>query len=187
MNPNNPAPDDQHAPPTSNANHRRNGKVARLPKELRELVNVMLADGAPYPLIIQKLADQGHTLKPDNLSRWHAGGYQDWLKEQSWLEAMRARLDFAADIVQHPNGDLIEAASLRIAIIQMYRLLAGFDPVVLEPKISQQPSAYVRILTVLCKLTDGAVKLERHRQNKARYAALAPTPIAVNPARSDQL
>ena len=63
-------PDSNPQPATSdNPAHRRNGKVARLPKELRELVNVMLSDGTPYPAIIQKIAERGHALNPDNLSR----------------------------------------------------------------------------------------------------------------------
>jgi hypothetical protein len=168
--------DDHSSPPDSQTQstapgsspHRRNGKVARLPKELRELVNVMLNDGAPYPVIVQKIAEHGHDLNPDNLSRWHSGGYQDWLREQSWLEEMRHRLDFASDIMQQDNGDLIDSASLRIAVLRMFSLIGTFDPFVLSDKLRQQPGAYARILNVLCKLTDSAIKLERQRMKKAR-------------------
>ncbi len=154
-------------PEPVHAGRRRNGKVARLPREAREFINVMLADGAPYSVITAKLAEQGHQLSPDNISNWRTGGHQDWLKEQAWLEEMRARLDFAAQIVHSENGDLCDAASLRIAVIRMYSLIMTFDPASLIDKIAQQPSAYARILNVLCKLTDNAVKLERHRFKKA--------------------
>jgi hypothetical protein len=175
------APTAQPPPPLQNSQsddsdasvHRRNGKVARLPREIRGLVNVMLGDGVPYPLIVKKVAEHGHHLTPNNLSNWHAGGFQDWLKEQSWLEEMRARLDFASDIVQQENGELLEAASLRIAVTRMYSLLVTFDPLVLGPKIAAQPGAYARLLNVLCKLTDGAVKLERRREEKRSKTSLA--------------
>ncbi len=152
--------------------HRRNGKVARLPKEARDHINVMLSNGAPYPEITRKMAERGHQLTADNISNWHAGGYQDWLKEQAWLEEMRTRLDFASDIVEQRNGELIDAASLRIAVLRMYNLLLSFEPSRLIDKVAQQPGAYARILNVLCKLTENAVKLERRRDEKAHHEAL---------------
>ncbi len=150
-------------PATPHSSDRRTSKVARLPRKLRELVNVMLSDGVPYAVIIKRMARRGHHLNHDNLSRWFTGGHQDWLKEQAWLEEMRARLDFASDIVTDKQGYLLQEASLRIAVIQMYKLLTDFDPAVLKPKLAQHPGAYSRILGALCKLTEGSIKLERHR------------------------
>lgn len=161
------APTPSTTPPTQESgptSHRRNGKVARLPKELRELVNSMLEDGIPYDRICLKLADHGHHLNPDNLSRWHAGGFQDWLKEQSWMDELRARLDFASTIINHDHDGVVEAASLRVAILRMYRLLATFDPAELVPVIKDQPGAYTRILNALCKLTSGAIKLQTQQR-----------------------
>jgi len=39
---------------------RRNGKIARLPNEVREKVNQMLEDGVTYPRIVEHLASLGH-------------------------------------------------------------------------------------------------------------------------------
>ncbi|EEF58477.1 hypothetical protein [Pedosphaera parvula] len=39
---------------------RRNGKIARLPNEVREKVNQMLEDGVTYPKIVEHLAGLGH-------------------------------------------------------------------------------------------------------------------------------
>ena len=39
---------------------RRNGKVARLPKVVRDRVNVMIQDGVPYLGIIEKLGPIRH-------------------------------------------------------------------------------------------------------------------------------
>jgi len=66
--------------------HRRTGKIARLPREARELLNVMLRDGAPYALISKRMAETGHKISENNLSRWHTGGgHADWLRDQSCL------------------------------------------------------------------------------------------------------
>ncbi len=142
---------------------RRTGKIARLSREHRELINLMLRDGTSYSKIIRKLAERGHNLDKDNLSRWYAGGYQDWVQEQAWLEEMRARLDFAKEVVNQPNAKLIDEASLRIAVTQMYNLLLAFDPLSLKNQLSTQPTAYSRILGSLCKLTDSLARSERHR------------------------
>jgi hypothetical protein len=123
----------------------------------------MLRDGSSYAKIVEKLADRGHNLDKDNLSRWYAGGYQDWVQEQAWLEEMRVRLDFAKDIVNQPNANLIDEASLRIAVTQMYNLLLSFDPLSLKTQLSTQPTAYSRILGALCKITDSLARSERHR------------------------
>jgi hypothetical protein len=121
----------------------------------------MLRDGTPYSKIIQKLAERGHNLDKDHISRWN--GYQDWVQEQAWLEEMRARLDFANEVVNQPNANLIDEASLRIAVTQMYNLLLAFDPLSLKNQLSTHPTAYSRILGSLCKITDSLARSERHR------------------------
>jgi hypothetical protein len=123
----------------------------------------------PSPIYTANAANALSTLNPDNLSHWRAGGHRDWLREQAWLDEMRARLDFASDIVRQENGELLEAGSLRIAVVQLYTFLATFNPATLSKAIATQPGAYARILNVLCKMTDCAAKLERRRLEKERY------------------
>jgi hypothetical protein len=171
-------------PSEDGSTHRRTGKIARLPQDLRELLNLMLRDGAPYSSIIQKFAQRGHQLNFDNLSRWHAGGYQDWLHEQAWLEEMRLRLDFATNIVHQSNGALLDAASLRIAVTQMYALLTEFNPVVLKSQIANHPGAYSRILNALCKLTESGIKCERHRLSRPLNRSILPPPSSILPPSS---
>ena len=178
-----PSPEPRHpqpcaAPPIL---HRRNGKIARLPLPAREALNLMLRDGATYGAIIRKLAEQGHALNHDNLSRWHAGGYQDWLNEQSCLEEMRFKMDFASQVIGQRNADRLTEASLRIAASRMYNLLLNFDPAVLKPALATSPGLYPRLLNSLCKLTDGALK---HQRCRAQQLVRLPTP-ATTPVRSD--
>ena len=67
----------------------------------------LLRGGEPYAAIIKKLAEKGHELNSDIVSRWHGGGYQDWLKEQAWWDDARARLDFATEVVHADNVNLL--------------------------------------------------------------------------------
>ena len=70
--------------------HPRNGKVARLPEPTRNLINVMLEDGVPYRVILDKLQRTGclpYPLSEMNISNWFHGGYRDWLHKKSRIAA----------------------------------------------------------------------------------------------------
>ena len=148
---------------------RRHSKIARLPAERRERLNQMLHDGLPYSTIIKTFADLGHQLNQANLSRWHSGGFKDWLRDQAYLDEMRSRLDFASSLLKQPNADLIDQASLRIAITRMYTLLLDFDPSTLRHKLAENPGAYVRVLNALCHLTKASMKLHQNKLPRALF------------------
>src|SRR5258708_39927482 len=93
---------------------RRNGKVARLPKATRDRINQMLLDGLPYSEIIHTVAADGKDLNEDNLSNWKAGGYQDWLREQQRVEIIRAKYEFALDLVCDKDAGKVHQATLQI-------------------------------------------------------------------------
>jgi hypothetical protein len=154
--------------PSPQPSRRRRGKVARLPHRVRELVNLMLRDGLPYADITRKIAEHGYTLNADNLSRWHSGGYQIWLREQDLLDDQHARLQFATRVLNEKNSQAIQETSIRIAILRMYSLLLDFDPSVLKDRVAENPGAYARILNALAKLSSGAIQLERLRLEKTR-------------------
>ena len=66
----------------------RNGKIARIPLEIREQLNARLADGEPgnrlvewlnsSPDVMRVMAEQfeGRPITENNLSEWRAGGYE---------------------------------------------------------------------------------------------------------------
>ncbi len=96
----------------------RKGKIARLPYEIREQLNAMLRDGSPAAQINAYLVAQGHpAIKDQNLTNWRQGGYQDWLKEQTRLDTIRAkheamRREFDAKGVAFINNAMVDAAVL---------------------------------------------------------------------------
>jgi len=81
-------------------NTSRHGKIARLPKAVREELNRRLADGATGRSLVEWLNAQpevqalidsefaGHPIREQNLSQWKSGGYRDWLHQQEALELM---------------------------------------------------------------------------------------------------
>src|SRR5690349_1253158 len=81
-------------------NQRRNGKIARLPKETRDMINRMLDDGLPYHVIIDELGEAGEGLNPQNLTNWKQGGYQDYLQVQNLIEKIRIQTETAMDLLR---------------------------------------------------------------------------------------
>src|SRR4051812_49317843 len=60
--------------------HTRIGKIARLPFEVREMVNNMIRGGMRYIDIVVGLKQHGYThINENNISFWKSGGYLDWL------------------------------------------------------------------------------------------------------------
>jgi hypothetical protein len=97
-----------------NPNHKtnmksRNGKIARLPLEIRERLNIRLADGEPGNRLVEWLNSnpdvmkvmvehfEGRPITDGNLSEWRAGGY-----EIGWI-----RLDWARF---RPNAYVAQAS-----------------------------------------------------------------------------
>ncbi|MGB8356433.1 MAG: hypothetical protein WCD79_21220 [Chthoniobacteraceae bacterium] len=69
----------------------RNGKIARLPYDLREKINFMLQAGLTAKIVLEaingmpkvkELLDKfflGNSLTEQNITNWRQGGYQEWL------------------------------------------------------------------------------------------------------------
>jgi hypothetical protein len=79
-------------------NNTRNGKIARLPRLVRQELNRRLYEGEPGKKLVAWLNAQpevqaimtaewkGKPLRQQNLSEWKKGGYPDWLAQQEALE-----------------------------------------------------------------------------------------------------
>ena len=81
---------------------RLTGKVAALPKHLRDVVNSMLDDGHGYETIVAKLDQLGHPgFLTQNISRWKLNGYQQYLRRQEHLDEIKLRSESALDFLHH--------------------------------------------------------------------------------------
>src|ERR1700677_4746361 len=79
----------------------RTGKIARLPRTIRDALNLRLMDGMEGGRLLAWLNAQvevQEVLRNDfasipvsrqNLSQWRLGGYQDWLRQQETCERVR--------------------------------------------------------------------------------------------------
>jgi hypothetical protein len=95
----------------------RKGKIARLPRDLREELNRRLENGEPgvglvdwlnsLPAVQQVLQAQfgGRPINEQNLSDWKAGGYQDWQEQEEKRGLLRQLTEEAGELSEDAGGD----------------------------------------------------------------------------------
>jgi hypothetical protein len=114
----------------------RNGKIARLPRELRDRINLALYNRCPAKDLAQALNQMpevqaimtqyfdGRPLKQQNISEWKQGGYRDWLHHRQLLEQQRELAADAKDLSDTANGlpdSLFGLLTLNYADLMMNR------------------------------------------------------------------
>ena len=149
----------------------RNGKVARLPKKLRDRVNWMMLDGVPYADIIASLGKPANHLTENCLSTWKAGGHQDFLKELRLLDEYRLRRELTLDLVHESGGiDAFQAAHKAAAAL-ICEAIAELGAATLRQAVQANPLNLLRMLNSLSRLTAGGLKCERHLDDHAERLA----------------
>ncbi|MEQ1749027.1 MAG: hypothetical protein ABL974_06365 [Prosthecobacter sp.] len=118
----------------------RNGKIARLPKSIRDRLNQQILDGVPgknlvawlnEKIEVQILLEEYFNSRPiteQNLSEWKQGGHQDWLKHQEIRDRVRLMgeegEDLAKEAGQMPLSDR-HAATMAMALGSALEKLAS--------------------------------------------------------------
>ncbi len=143
------------------------GKVARMPKVVRDRLNQMLVDAVPYKDIITRLGKHSRALTHQHITAWKQWGHQHWLEQQERLEDMRSKREFALEIVRQMNAGELEEAGARIAAAQIYDALNDFDATTLKKKMEGSLANYANILNSLFKLRDSNLRFEKYRAQVA--------------------
>jgi len=149
----------------------RRGKIAQLPKELREKVNLMLHAHTSSRKIIAFLAERGQPhINAVNLSNWFRGdragssGYNDWLREREELSAMQLRREFASQLVTKGDGSQIHEATRLMAAAQLSEVILGFDLTRLKTALAAKPIAFATLVTALRRLSRDSLGYQKYRQ-----------------------
>lgn len=94
----------------------RQGKIARLPKRIRDQLNLRLQDGEPGKQLAEWLNDLAETkemlaelfaarpINEQNLTEWKQGGYQDWLRDEETRERVQRLTERARDLDDAADG-----------------------------------------------------------------------------------
>jgi len=144
----------------------RNGKIARLPKDLRIQVNRMLDDGATYDSIIQWLANEGRTgFNSENISNWYSGGYQDWCREQDRRDHIQLQREWTEEFLHYHEGERVSEAASNLIATHLAGALERFDPEALAVLMRDDPKTYFKVVSQFLQL-----RQTRLKQNAREHA-----------------
>ena len=140
----------------------RNGKIARLPDDMRFQVNQMIRSGRSYSDITEKLAELGHPgITPANISNWKFGGFVDWLVEEQRSDR---RLVFAQALdrcTRSVDIDRIQQNTIALAADKLAHIILDFDHKDAMALLSQRPELFPRFLAAIGTLTKSTVDLAK--------------------------
>ncbi|HXB58135.1 MAG TPA: hypothetical protein VNU95_01140 [Candidatus Acidoferrales bacterium] len=121
------------------SDHALVGKIARLPKSIREEFNYRIDDGQPGPEIlpwvnglpeVKKILDKhfkGVPISDANLSQWRRVGFKRWQAKQESLEELKFLAEEAKDFSDVTGGNLARGAA-SIAAAKILKLLHTIPP-----------------------------------------------------------
>ncbi len=131
----------------------RNGKIARLPKTIRDEINRRLQGGQEAKRIAEWLNTlpeaqaviegefNGQRINETNLSNWKLGGYQEWEMQQEALEAVIRLGGDAAELSAAAGGALADQLAVcltaRIALALQAPVSEGDNPLAQLQRLRQ--------------------------------------------------
>jgi hypothetical protein len=144
--------------------HKRNGKIARLPKAIRDKINQWIDDGRTYPQIIKDLGDDAKDLKPGHFSEWRKGGYEDYLRHQEWRDQLRILRENGSDMSELADGPKFQETLIQIALTEIFRVLQ-------ERELKPDSLNYIRLFNALARLNREALALRKYNDLLAKEQA----------------
>jgi hypothetical protein len=149
----------------------RNGKIARLPREVRDVLNRRLDNGEQggsllawlnaLPAVSAVLARDfgGNAISKQNLCEWRAGGFAEWQARQETLDQARELAADAAEITAATDGRLTDHLATVLAV-RYASALSGWNG-----EVTDEFRRKLRALRGLCQ---DIVELRRGDHSGAR-------------------
>ncbi len=155
---------------TETSTHRRKGHIARLPKALRDKVNSMLDDGATYGAIIEELNKSTnpplpHPVTEDNVGTWKEGGYQDYLRNQQYLDEIRLRQYPSEDFAQNFDATSVGNATIQLGMLHVFESLRALGSGKLD--LSNDPMAFARVMNSVARASRELMLLQKYQDANA--------------------
>ena len=152
----------------------RNGKIARLPRFVREKLNERLERSEESPQLLQWLNAlpevkkvvrddfAGVPISKQNLSEWRQGGFQEWLARRDLCEEARDMGQLAEEMDERAAGVLANAAAMVLAT-RLASFIANWNG-----EVDETFQAKARVLNGLCR---SVTQLQQgmHRGNRAQF------------------
>jgi len=132
------------------------GVVARLPKQLRNEIGLMMDDNVPYAEIANRIHEKAPTVSSEHVRDWKRyGGFDKWRSDEERIEDLCSAREAALDLVQTKAGDPTQDAGRTIVAAQLYELILSFNPSQFAKTLANKPELYLRLVNALSRLSEG--------------------------------
>lgn len=124
----------------------RRGKIARLPRWVRDELNTRLADGETGPRLVEWLNGLprvrealecgfgGRAITEQNLSEWRQGGYEDWLRELETCDQMRDLMEKSQALDEAADGHELSDDLARVLTAELAQVVKEVITDTTDPK-----------------------------------------------------
>jgi hypothetical protein len=144
----------------------RNGKIARLPHPVRDMVNRMLRNNIPHSKIADALTEHGVTATQRNISNWKTrGGYRDWCAQQDRALETRLLQDNLIEHLRTTDATQLSEVGLQLVATQLSQFFLKQD---VREQLTADPEKFSPAINVLCRLTRQLHRLQKYRDDSAR-------------------
>jgi hypothetical protein len=143
--------------PDDSLDHAGQGKLQRLPHELRMELNTRLQNGQLGPTLLPWLNSlpevrsicaehfDGAEVSPKNLSDYRQGAYAKWLRSKQEVENIRTRAALALDLARASGSNLSDAAAQLVAGQFMEAFMAAAESGTIEAPDAKSALAIVAL------------------------------------------
>lgn len=157
-----------------NIEHALFGKIARLPHDIREQLNLRLHDNKTYPEILVWLNElpavketlaarfDGKPINAPNLTHWRQTGYQRWCREREHIADAEKLGEFAATFTKAAGGHFAPAAAA-VTAGKIFEFIQNASAEQLTPEVLVKCGA---ISSALAETEQNYTRLELARERK---------------------
>jgi hypothetical protein len=170
----------------------RNGKIANLPNDIREQLNLRLLEGEngrelvawlnALPAVQSILGAQFNAspISEVNLTHWRQGGYLQWFTERECFDSARALAEGDGDLAQI---GLSAERLLNVLTVRFGQLLMRWD---LFSDETSQFSEFAKKARILQGISRSLLAIHRIQSQSSRQKSEPATTPANSPARSEE-
>jgi len=126
----------------------------------------MLEDGVEYKVIIKNLGDAGRHLTEHNISNWHLGGYQDYLKAQLINDRAGTQTQTAADLVRehgHLDAAKLQQVCREMALLQYLDTIMEHGEQLARDSLKKNPAKFITLMNACCNLSNTNIAIEKRK------------------------
>jgi hypothetical protein len=154
----------------------RLGKIARLPREIREELNVRLQNGDVGRLLVEwlnglpaaqevlKARFDGRAITEQNLNEWKQGGYEDWVRHQDNCAYALMLTEMASDLEEEAGKIRLEERLAALMAVALARLLREAEEAPAGPERTKMILDVARQLSQLRRDGQQAVRVRMERE-----------------------